>query len=133
MRAPPEHETMMAGCRRASAISNARVIFSPADHAQAAADERVLHRRDDDVEAVEASGRDDHRILEAGALTRLLQAIAIGLGVGELQWVGRCEVREVLVVLAVVEERSQSFGGAEAEMMRALGADVAGSGSRSLL
>ena len=29
MRAPPEHETMMTGWRRSSAISMARVIFSP--------------------------------------------------------------------------------------------------------
>jgi hypothetical protein len=30
MRAPPEHEMMMTGCRRSSAISTARVSFSPA-------------------------------------------------------------------------------------------------------
>ena len=35
-------------------------------HAHAAADERVLHRRDDDVEAVEPAGGDDDRVLEAG-------------------------------------------------------------------
>ena len=29
MRAPPEHETTSSGCRRSSAISTARVIFSP--------------------------------------------------------------------------------------------------------
>ena len=81
------------------------------DHAQAAPDERVLHRRDDDVEAVEASGRDNHRILEAGGFTRLLQSIAVGLGVDELQWVGGYQVREVLVVFAVVERAmAQSFG-----------------------
>ena len=94
------------------------------DDAQAAPDERVLHRRDDDVESVEPSGRHDHRVLEPGGLTRLAQSIAVGLGVDELQRIGRCQVRIVLFVSTVIEERGESFGGADPEVMGALGADV---------
>ena len=67
------------------------------------------------------------------ALTRLAQSIAIGLGVDELQRIGGGQVREVLVVSPVVEERRQ------AARRRRSGSDARTSGqtfrlaSRSLL
>ena len=124
MRAPPEHDTMMAGCRRASASSSARVIFSPATTPRLPPMNGVLHRRHHDLESVQAAGGDDHGILEPGALPRFTEAIPIGLGVHELQRIGRGQVREVLFVLTVIEERGQALGGADPEVMRAFRADV---------
>src|SRR6185436_16968476 len=52
------------------------------------------------------------------------QAVAVRLGVGELQRVVRGEVAEMLGPLAIIEQRAQPIRGADAEMMRALGADL---------
>jgi hypothetical protein len=92
MRAPPEHEDDDDGCRRSSAISTRPGQLLAGHDAHAAADEAVLHCGDHHVEPVEASRGHDHRVVEAVALDGLLQPFPIGLGVGELQRVGRAEV-----------------------------------------
>src|SRR4030095_11885201 len=50
----------------------------------------------------------------------------IGLGVGELQRIEGGEIGEVLLVVGVVEQRLQPFGGADAKVVRALRTDVEG-------
>ena len=66
MRAPPEHETMITGRRRAGAVSMPRDDLLAHDHAHAAADERVLHRGDHGLDAVDAADAEDDRVVEAG-------------------------------------------------------------------
>jgi hypothetical protein len=63
-------------------------------------------------------------ITETGRLNRGLEPVAIGLGVRELERVVRDEVGEMFLVAAFVKERLQALGGADAEVMGALRADV---------
>ena len=97
MRAPPEHEMMMTGWRRSSAISMARVIFSPTTtpmlppmNVYSIAATTTSRPSSCPVATITAS-------LRPVASMVVLQPIAIGLGVGELQRVVRGEVREVLL------------------------------------
>jgi hypothetical protein len=52
-------------------------------HAHAAADEAVFHRGNHHIQAVEPARRHDDRVVETGGLDGLLEALAIGLGIGE--------------------------------------------------
>ena len=67
---------------------------------------------------------DDHRVLLPGRFLRRGQARLVGLGVGELQRIVRGQVGRHLLPPLIVEQRLQPLGGAEAEVMRALAADV---------
>ena len=93
------------------------------DDAHAAADERILHRRDHDVETVQPSGRDDDGVFDAGRLDRRLQAVAVQLGVSKTKRVVRGQVREVFGPFGV-KQRAKAIGGADTEMVGALGADM---------
>ena len=96
-----------------------------ADHdAHRAADEAVFHRRHHRLDAVDAADADDHRVLLAGGFLRGGEPRLVRLGVGELQRIVRGQVRRQLFPPLIVEERFQPFGGAEAEVVRALAADV---------
>jgi hypothetical protein len=53
IRAPPELEMTITGCRRSSASSTAPGDLLANDDPHAAADERVLHRRHNDVQPIE--------------------------------------------------------------------------------
>src|SRR5262249_62198680 len=66
--------------------------------------------------------------LEPGGLDAGFESRAVGLGVLELQRVGRDEVLVVLDPLLIIEQQAQALGCVHAEMMPALGADVDVSG-----
>ena len=92
IRAPPEHEMMITGWPTiVRHLDGARNLLAR-DHAHAAADEGVFHRRDHDLDAVELPGRDDHRVLQTGRFDGGLEPLAIGPCVGELEGVVRDEV-----------------------------------------
>jgi hypothetical protein len=104
-------------------LDRTRDLFTD-DDAHAPADERVLHPGNDDVQIVELAGAHDDRILEARARDALLETLAIGFGVGELQGIDRDQVREVLGVVASIEERFEPLRRAHPEMVGALRADI---------
>jgi hypothetical protein len=141
MRAPPEHETMMTGSRGGGAPPRAPGVVLPTPHRQsaierpldrpgdlfpdhdahAAADEAVLHRGDDSLDAVDAPGCGDDRLVQPGRLDACREPLPIGLRVGEGERIGRFEAAIVLLPVAV-EERAEPFGCREAEVVRTLGA-----------
>ena len=102
----------------------ARVIFSPTTTPMLPPMNAYSIAATTTGESVEPARRDDHGVLEAGGGDRLLEPLAIRLGVGELQRIVREQVREVLGELALVEQRLEPVGGADAEVMRALRADL---------
>ena len=104
------------------ALDRARDLLAD-DHPHAAADEAVLHRRDDAVDAVDRSGRDDDGVLEPGGFDARLEACLYGLVSVKVQRIGRGQTLVVLHPVAV-EEHAQAIGGVDAEVMRALRADV---------
>ncbi len=124
IRAPPEQDTTISGRRSVEcALDGARDLLAH-DHAHAAADEAVFHRRHDGADALDPAGGDDHGVLEAGRGLARVSRSAYGLRVGELQRVGGGELAIVLLPPLVVEQRAKAIGGRKPEVMRALRADV---------
>ena len=93
------------------------------DHAHAAADEAVLHRRHDGFVPVDAPACDDDRVVHAGRRDARLQARMVRLRIGELQRIRRDEPAVVFDPRAV-EQRAQPIEGAHAEVKAALRADA---------
>src|SRR5439155_25361273 len=65
-----------------------------------------------------------HGVALADALLVDLQAVAVALGVAELQWVAGADARGEFLVRAVVEEHLEALARGEPEVVAALGADV---------
>jgi hypothetical protein len=123
MRAPPEQQTITTGSFPFErALDRPRDFFTDHD-AHAAADEAVLHRRDDRAEPFNLAFGNDDGVLEPGRFFAGQQTCSIWLGVGELQRVGRGQVFVVLGPFAV-EQDAQPFDGVDFEVMSALRADV---------
>ena len=128
MRAPPEQDTITTGSRRSMARSIGSRDLLADDHAHAAADEGVLHRRDDARLAVDLARGGDDRVLHAGGLPRGPQPFGVRLRVHELQGIDR---RQALVVRdepAAVEQHPQPVGRANPEVVPAFRADVEAGG-----
>ena len=84
MRAPPEAEMMMSGV-----AGGERTVYSAGDGltddgAHAAADEGVLHDREDDTVGADVADGVDDSVVEAGLLLGFGEAALIGLEIGEL-------------------------------------------------
>ena len=124
MRAPPEHDTMIIGMRRSSASSMPRTIFSPTTTPIEPPMKLYSIDAIDGIDAVDLADADDHRVLLPGGFLRRGEPRLVRLGVGELQRIVRRQVRRNLLPPLIVEQRLQPLGGAEAEVMRALAADV---------
>ena len=112
---------MTTGSRRSIARSIARVIFSPTTtpmlppmNAYSIAATTRLDAVDPPVAVMTASFR-------PVAAMRGVEPLAVRLGVGELQRIGRREARRRAPPTLAVEQRPQPLGGADAEVMRALG------------
>ena len=124
MRAPPEAETMISGIFSSVAVSIGAGDGFADDRTHGAADEGVLHGADDDGLAVQFAAGVDDGVVQSGVGDRLLQAIGVGLQVGEFQRIGGDQVAVFGLVLAVVEQVSEAGAGVDAEVAVALGADV---------
>ena len=124
MRAPPEQQTITTRTALVQRALDRAGDFLADHHAHAAADEGVLHRRDDRGDAVDPSRPDDERVLEAGRGPRRRQPFLVRLGIGELERIGRDQTLVVLDPDAVIEERAQPLDGADAEVVGAFRTDV---------
>ena len=114
---------MMSGRRPAIARSIARVIFSPTTTPMLPPMKAYSMAATTRLDAVDAPGRRDDRVVEAGGGDAGVETLVIRLGVGELERVGGRQPVVEFLPLAVVE-RPKPFRGAQPEVMRALRADA---------
>ena len=124
MRAPPEAETTISGSRSSCGFFDGARNHLADHRAHGAADERVLHRAHDDRLAIELAASVDDRIVEPGVALRRLQAVGVGLQIGELQRIGGDNVAVFGFVLSVVEQVGEPGARVNAEMAVTFGADV---------
>src|ERR1019366_660704 len=88
------------------------------------AHEGVLHRANDDADAVEFPLGAENGITFSDTGLVHLQAVAVALRVTKLEWVARSDVAGEFFVLAVVEQDLETLAGAEPEVVIALRTDV---------
>jgi hypothetical protein len=75
---------------------------------------------------VEKARGGDDGIGVAGRFPHGGEAIFVGLGIDEIERIGRAEISVVLFIDAVIEEHFQAFFGGELEVVAALDADLLG-------
>ena len=91
--------------------------------AHGAADEAVLHRGDDDFEAVDLADGVDDGVIEAGLLLFLLKAIFVGFEVDEAERVSGAKAG-VDELIAGVQQHIDALAGADLEVMAAVRTDL---------
>ena len=93
------------------------------DGTHAAADEGVLHGAQDDFVWPKLAEGGDDGVVQTGLLLGDGEALFVGLDVVEVQWVSRAEVA-VDDGVSRLEEGGDALGGADLEVVAALGADA---------
>ena len=94
------------------------------DHAHAAADEAVLHRRDDALDAADAAGRGDDRVL-AARCARCWSSSRCRYGLVSVNCSGSVDVRPASCSShSPSNSDPQALGRGQPEVMRALRADA---------
>src|SRR4029453_15494597 len=73
--------------------------------------------------AVDLPGGGENRVVHAGGGNRGLQALLIGLGIGELRGIGPLQAG-IMLLPGAVEQGSQAVGSAQPEVVAALRADT---------